>query len=161
MPGLCSPCESPLEIQSVADISFELEMAPLYPLIHPMLFEPHYLDTLVRDEPLLLGTILTIAARYSNVLADNRGAILHKKLCQWVRLQFMRVMDGDSAQRSISTVEALLLLSEWPMLPMNHQLEGSNEPESEEFLLLKPSLRYDAYSWTNIGPLATLLLLCL
>ncbi|TXT05103.1 uncharacterized protein COLE_06423 [Cutaneotrichosporon oleaginosum] len=130
---------------------FELEMAPLYPLIHPMLFEPHYLDTLVRDEALLLGTILTIAARYSNVLADNRGAILHKKLCQWVRLQFMRVMDGDSALRSISTVEALLLLSEWPMLPMNHQLEGNNEPETEEFLLLKPSLRYDAYSWSNIG----------
>ncbi len=130
-------------------------MAPLYPLIHPMLFEPHYLDTLVRDEPLLLGTILTIAARYSNVLADNRGAILHKKLCQWVRLQFMRVMDGDSALRSISTVEALLLLSEWPMLPMNHQLEGSNEPETEEFLLLKPSLRYDAYSWSNIGGYAS------
>lgn len=126
-------------------------MAPLYPLIHPMLFEPHYLDTLVRDEPLVLGTILTIAARYSNVLADNRGATLHKKLCQWVRLQFMRVMDGDSALRSISTVEALLLLSEWPMLPMNHQLEGNNEPETEEFLLLKPSLRYDAYSWSNIG----------
>ncbi|BEJ10583.1 hypothetical protein CspHIS471_0100050 [Cutaneotrichosporon sp. HIS471] len=130
---------------------FEVEMAPLYPLIHPTLFEQHYLDTLVRDEPLLLGTILTIAARYSNVLVDNRGAILHKKLCQWVRLQFMRVMDGDSALRSISTVEALLLLSEWPMLPMNHQLEDNTEPETEEFLLLKPSLRYDAYSWSNIG----------
>ncbi|GMK59739.1 hypothetical protein CspeluHIS016_0803450 [Cutaneotrichosporon spelunceum] len=130
---------------------FELEMAPLYPLIHPMLFQPHYLDTLVRDEPLLLGAILTIAARYSNVLADNRGAVLHKRLCQWVRLQFMLVMDGESTLRSISTVEALLLLSEWPMLPMSHQLEGNDEPETEEFLLLKPSLRYDAYSWGNIG----------
>ncbi|BEJ01315.1 hypothetical protein CcaverHIS631_0511720 [Cutaneotrichosporon cavernicola] len=130
---------------------FEVEMAPLYPLIHPTLFEQHYLDTLVRDEPLLLGTILTIAARYSNVLVDNRGAILHKVICQWVRLQFMRVMDGDSALRSISTVEALLLLSEWPMLPMTHQLEDNSEPETEEFLLLKPSLRYDAYSWSNIG----------
>lgn len=126
-------------------------MAALFPLIHPMLFEPYYLATLVRDESLLLGTMLTIAARYSNVLADRRGAVLHVELSQWVRLQLMRVMDGDPALRSICTVEALLLLSEWPMLPMRSGDADSPDPESEELLLLKPSIRYDAYAWSNIG----------
>lgn len=128
-------------------------MAPLYPLIHPTVFEPQYHQTLVKQEGLLLGAIVAIAARYSNIMPGNRGQVIHGKLSQWVRHRILGVLNGDPALRNISTIEALLLLSEWPMLPMpnepDHE-EGDN-PTPEEASLLKPSIQYDAYSWTMIG----------
>lgn len=128
-------------------------MAPLYPIIHPMLFEASYLETLVKQESILLGSILVIAARYSNVLANDRGAHVHERLAQWVRFQLLGVMDGDPSLRSISTVEALLLLSEWPMVPMSKPEDNhyGDDNALDEAVLLRPSLRYDAYAWTNIG----------
>ncbi|KAL1405715.1 hypothetical protein Q8F55_007385 [Vanrija albida] len=132
---------------------FELEMAPLYPIIHPMLFEASYLETLVKQESILLGSILVIAARYSNILANDRGAHVHQQLAQWVRFQLLGVMDGDPSLRSISTVEALLLLSEWPMVPMPRaeDRDYGDDNAADEAVLLKPSLRYEAFAWTNIG----------
>ncbi|TXT08898.1 hypothetical protein VHUM_03026 [Vanrija humicola] len=153
MPGPCFPCTSTPH-GPVADCSsFELSMAPLYPIIHPMLFEASYLETLVKQESILLGSILVIAARYSNVLANDRGALVHEKLSTWVRFQLLAVMDGDPSLRSISTVEALLLLSEWPMVPMTktEDRDYGDDSRVEEAVLLRPSLRYDAYAWTNIG----------
>lgn len=131
--------------------SFELEMAPLYPLLHPSLFEAYNLEVLVKSESLLLGSIIVIAARYSKILADSRGDIVHRKMSQWVRMSILDVMAGEPSLRSVSSVEALLLLSEWPMLPRQQGQDSSCDPPSEEASLLKPSLRYDAYSWTHIG----------
>jgi len=139
-------------IDTMLTPSFELEMAPLYPLLHPSVFEPHYLETLIKGESLLLASIIVIAARYSKILADNRGDAVHRKLSQWVRQRILAIVDGEPSLRTISSVEALLLLSEWPMLPMSRAgADSSCDPMSEEALLLKPSLRYDAYSWAYIG----------
>lgn len=124
-------------------------MAPLYPLLHPNVFEPRYLPSLVRSESLLLGTIIVIAARYSRVLPEGRGPAIHTQLAQWVRLGLLSVLDGDPSVRNISSVEALLLLSEWPIVSMPGTREHTEG--SEQSRLLQPSLRYDSYSWANIG----------
>lgn len=128
-------------------------MAPLYSLLHVSIFEPQYLEALVKSESLLLGSIIVIASRYSNVIADNRGMVVHNKLSQWIRQRILGFLDGDPLLRTISTVEALLLLSEWPMAPLTpfSDQEQANDPMSEEASLLKPSARYDATSWTYIG----------
>lgn len=131
--------------------SFELHMAPLFPLIHPRVLEQEYLSTLVTEESLLLGAIIGIASRYANVLERERAAQIHSKVAQWVRAEITALMDGDLELRSTSTVEALLLLSEWPMLPASRKHKALDEPDSEEARLLRPSLRYDAYCWSNIG----------
>ncbi|BEJ13003.1 hypothetical protein CspHIS471_0301770 [Cutaneotrichosporon sp. HIS471] len=130
---------------------FEMHMAPLFPLIHPRVLEPAYLPTLVADEALLLGAIVGIASRYANVLEPDRAAEIHAVVSPWVRAEITSLMDGDLELRSASTVEALLLLSEWPLLPATRKRRSREEPDSEEARLLRPSLRYDAYCWSNIG----------
>jgi hypothetical protein len=134
---------------------FEIRMAPLFPLIHPRVLEPAYLPTLVADEALLLGAIVGIASRYANVLEPARAAQIHNVVSQWVRAEITSLLDGDLELRSTSTVEALLLLSEWPLLPAPRKRRSRDEPDSEEANLLRPSLRYDAYCWSNIGESAT------
>ncbi|GMK57798.1 hypothetical protein CspeluHIS016_0406320 [Cutaneotrichosporon spelunceum] len=130
---------------------FEIRMAPLFPLIHPRILEPAYLPTLIADEALLLGAIVGIASRYANVLEPERAAQIHAVVSQWVRAELTSLMDGDLELRTASTVEALLLLSEWPLLPATRKRRSREEPDSEEARLLRPSLRYDAYCWSNIG----------
>lgn len=135
-----------------ADSSFVLRMSPLYPLVHPHVFDASYLDTLVQDEGLLLGAIIAIAARYSDVLTKGRAHRIHADVSQWVRAEISRLMDGDLTLRTVSTVEALLLLSEWPMLTdFSRRRKAAAEPDSEEARLLQPSQQYDAYCWTSIG----------
>jgi hypothetical protein len=124
-------------------------MAPLYPLLHPAIFATDYLDALVRSESLLLGAIIVIASRYSNVLDPTRASTIHVEVAKWVRSEFAALIDGDATLRTVSTVEALLLLSEWPMLPLRERQRAG--PDSEEARLLRPSLRFDAYCWGNIG----------
>lgn len=73
-------------------------------------------------------------------------------------------MDGDARLRHISSVEALLLLSEWPMLPEREEGEdgeqGSREGRGEmsedgeersDPSLVQISNRYDSVSWGYIG----------
>lgn len=136
--------------EALANHSFELEIAPLYPLLHPVLFETQHLASLIHNESFLLAVIVAIAARYSTILANNRGPIVHRKLSKWIRQRLLDVFDGDPALRCISTVEALLLLTEWPLAPKT-SASGRTDGASEEARLLSPSLRYDASSWTNIG----------
>ncbi|KAL1404828.1 hypothetical protein Q8F55_008438 [Vanrija albida] len=131
---------------------FVLRMSPLYPLVHPHVFGSSYLDTLVQDEGLLLGSIIAIASRYSDVLTKGRAHRIHADVSQWVRSEISRLMDGDLSLRTVSTVEALLLLSEWPMLTdFSRRRKAAAEPDSEEARLLQPSQQYDAYCWTSIG----------
>lgn len=135
------------------DGSFESDMAPLYPLIHPAVLDAKHHEALVRQESLLLAAIVVIAARYSTALPSDRGREIHQRLSHWVRHRILGVLNGDPTLRNVSTVEALLLLCEWPMLPMPNEpdFDQNEDPASEEASLLKPSLQYDAYSWTMIG----------
>lgn len=134
-------------------ISFELEMAPLYPVVLPEIFDPSYAYTLVNEEDLLLGAMVTISSRYSEILLPERATQVHRKVAEWVRTQITCLLDGNDSLRKISSVEALLLLSEWPMLPVQRtkRQRSGDLAQSEEANLLKPSVQYDAYCWTNVG----------
>ncbi|KAL8278001.1 hypothetical protein RQP46_009633 [Phenoliferia psychrophenolica] len=147
---------------------FQLEMAPLYPLLTPTIFLPHHLPILTSTESLLLLSIVSISARYSPLLtnAEGRGGEIHLKLAERIRAALGRIMDGDANLRHISSVEALLLLSEWPLLPKpeetgragRKETEGSSTSESGESeegrgegSLVQVSNRYDSVSWGYIG----------
>ncbi|WWC94409.1 hypothetical protein V866_001251 [Kwoniella sp. B9012] len=133
---------------------FEVEMSPLYPVYPKEIFSPTYLNDLVAKESFSLGAMLAIAARYSVLLVDGRDEEVHIALSRWLREQMLYLMDGDTSLRSISTVEALLVLSEWPLLPLSRGKEHDESASNDEYdstHLLLPSLRYDQHSWSQIG----------
>lgn len=136
-------------------------MAPLYPLLTPTMFLPAHLAVLTTTESILLLTLVSISARYSPLLT-HRGASIHAQLAARIREQLGAIMDGDAALRHVSSVEALLLLSEWPLLPRQEERrKGKGVADDEEgrgeTTLVQVSNRYDSVSWGYIG---TLCLLC-
>lgn len=128
--------------------SFELEMSPLYPILPPQIFRADRLPWMIKREPVLLGVIIAIASRYSLILHVSRATHLHRTISSWVRKQLLRSLDGSPSVRHVSTIEALLLMSEWPLAEMDSEDVQALDDEPDP---LRPSIRYDAYSWNHIG----------
>lgn len=134
-------------------------MNPLYPLLSPNVFAPEHLSELCSTESFLLLAILAIAARYStNVLEPSRAAQLHRSLSLLIRAEVVFVLDGSAVMRHVSTVEALLLLVEWPTVPIEHGRTGAGNAGGRAgggadaiVEMLRPSTQYDASSWSQIG----------
>lgn len=129
-------------------------MAPLYPLLPPEIFSPSHLPVLTSTESTLLCAMITIAARYSSILARPRSNQIHGLCANYIRQQLIYLHEGAPSSRNISSVEALLLLTEWPSIPLVHGARGraAEEEASEEVTeLLKASSQYDSMSWTYIG----------
>lgn len=147
-------------------------MAPLYPLLPPEIFSSAHLPVLTSTESLLLCAMITIAARYSSVLPRARSDTIHIHCANFIRQELIYLHEGSPAARQISSVEALLLLTEWPSIPLVHVTKGQvrNEDgaggvgaagkssggkgvdaETEATELLKASSQYDSMSWTYIG----------
>lgn len=130
-------------------------MSPLYPLLSPNVFAPDHLPSLCSTESFLLLAILSIAARYStNILDPARAAHLHTALSYLIRAEQVFILDGSTALRHVSTVEALLLLVEWPTVPIQHGRTGAagDKPGNDAIVdILRPSNQYDASSWSLIG----------
>lgn len=135
-------------------------MSPLYPLLPPDVFSPSHLPVLTSSESLLLCAMVTIAARYSSVLPLPRSATIHTYCANYLRQELIYLIEGSSASRHISSVETLLLLTEWPSVPLVHGARGAaaaaaaeegKEDQQEVSQLLKTSAAYDAMSWTYIG----------
>lgn len=120
------------EAMSYIDYYYEY-LAPLTPVVTPDFCQMDSLPTLLRDEPLLTVTILTISSRYKKLPGpggQTRSFMIHDRL--WSRLQSMisRMFfsqesfgsgvhgNGSSAidqgrLRTLGTIESLLLLSEF------------------------------------------------
>ncbi|KAI5478696.1 hypothetical protein MNV49_004723 [Pseudohyphozyma bogoriensis] len=132
-------------------IYFETEMAPLYPLLCPQTFLPSHLPTLTTVDSLLLGAILTIAARHSPLLLTS----LRLGLSNWICGLLIKLLNGSPKLRGVGGVEALLLLAEWPSLMEEEDYElgkgEEGEGEDEVKAFLKPSNQYDSMSWSYIG----------
>ncbi|KAL2800682.1 hypothetical protein BJX66DRAFT_321619 [Aspergillus keveii] len=89
---------------------------------------------LVTQEPVLCCTILMIAARYHTLpgpAGASRGFYIHNRLWQHCQHLILRIMLGQeklskAKTRHISTIEALLLLSEWYPLALHfpHETDG-------------------------------------
>ncbi|GAA5854495.1 hypothetical protein JCM8547_004863 [Rhodosporidiobolus lusitaniae] len=151
---------------------FQDHMSPLYPLLSPRIFSVSHLPFLTSRESLLLAAMITISARYSALPSPARARAIHHEVADYINSELIGLLDGSGELRHISSVEALLLLTEWP--PIAHGRErgrkrrgwgnsdrGDNnnmgEGQSEENLmedaeqLLKTSAQYDGMSWSFIG----------
>jgi len=123
-------------------------MVPLYPLLLDYLLAPSYFPALTSSESFLLGCILAISARYSTLLVGSRHQTVQKDTAEWVGQQLSRLMSGAASMRNIASVEALLLLSEWPLSPMPDEEDIESQSEND---YLEASLWYDRFTWTSIG----------
>ena len=101
--------------------------------------------------------MITIAARYSPVLPRARSDTIHVHCANYIRQELIYLHEGSPAARQIASVEALLLLTEWPSIPLVHVTGNGGgvrdtPPESEAPTeLLKASAQYDSMSWTYLG----------
>ena len=100
-------------------------MIPLSPILSGYFALPSAQQDLVNNEPLLVMTILTIAARYCPLGAASRAVYLHGRFWQFTQGLLGRVIWGQDrgtgrkreketkGLRGLGTVEALLLWTEW------------------------------------------------
>jgi hypothetical protein len=139
-------------------------MSPLYPLLSPLTFAPSHLPHLTSTESLLLASMITISARYSALPSPSRARAIHKAVADYIRDELIGLLDGSGELRHISSVEALLLLTEWP--PVADRRKGksrrraghdfdddANGGADEAAELLRTSTQYDGMSWSFIGEL--------
>src|ERR1700761_7497538 len=96
-------------------------MSPLSPVVDDFYAHPGNYTTLVKEEPVLCATILTLSSRYHLLSGDgwlSRSYFLHNRLWRYCQSLLQRVMWGQekgatSATRGLGTVEGLLLMAEW------------------------------------------------
>lgn len=147
-------------------------MSPLYPLLSPLTFSPSHLPHLTSTESLLLASMITISARYSALPSPARARAIHKSVADYIRDELIGLLDGSGELRHISSVEALLLLTEWP--PVADRRKGKNKRRGDRYggdveedapngsadeaaELLRTSTQYDGMSWSFIGTSSSLL----
>ena len=171
------------------DLFFK-HMCPLSPIISDF-YESHANHRqLLTEEPVLCCTILAISSRYHilpGIGGVSRSTIIHDRLWQYCQDLLTRTMFGQEKgsspkTRSIGTVEALLLISEWhprslhfppdthgwdsnPILnyPAQHN-NGSGQHHRSEISaadqwlndVIEPARRSDRMSWMLLGSAVTL-----
>ncbi|KAM0788743.1 hypothetical protein ACM66B_002835 [Microbotryomycetes sp. NB124-2] len=152
------PIVSGLLTQSEAEYLFkyfETSISPLYPLLAPEIFSSSHLPTLTSSESLLLCAMVAIASRYNDKLDRARADAIHVSIANFIRQELVYLHEGSPVSRNIGSVDALLLLTEWPCIPLEHIMrsaEAKSESGNEEAAeLLKTSAQYDSMSWTYIG----------
>lgn len=157
-------------------------MGPLTPIIDSFYGDHanHYF--LVVREPILCCMILTISSRY-HVLpvpgGESRGFLIHQRLYEHFQHLYLRVMLGQekgskAKTRTLGTIEALLLLTEWQprglhvppaadgwdsdvMFTMkDHRDETEpavDNPSRGRWLedVINPARRFDRMSWMALG----------
>ncbi|GAA5930045.1 hypothetical protein JCM10213_002852 [Rhodosporidiobolus nylandii] len=158
---------------------FQERMSPLYPLLSPRIFSSNHLPSLTSRESLLLASMITIASRYSALPTPSRARAIHQAVADYIRDELVGLLDGSGELRHISSVEALLLLTEWPPIAGGRARWGrsggsrgrrsgwggsglAEEEEKDEEgaearsvedaeALLQSSAVYDGMSWSFIG----------
>ncbi|BGP47112.1 zinc finger transcriptional activator [Rhodotorula kratochvilovae] len=160
---------------------FETQLAPLYPLLSPRIFTASHLPLLTSRESLLLASMITISARYSSLPTAPRARAIHSSVADYIRDELIGLLDGSGELRHISSVEALLLLTEWPPITGGRSAngrggqsrlgkrkrgwgggaggdgdesaegEGSGDGVEDAEALLRSSAQYDGMSWSFIG----------
>jgi len=111
-------------LTSMCACSFEHHMAPLYPILSPRIFTAPHLPLLTSRESLLLASMITISARYSSLPSAPRARAIHSSVADYIRDELIGLLDGSGELRHISSVEALLLLTEWPPITDGRSAHG-------------------------------------
>lgn len=155
-------------------------MSCLSPILTDFYANHRYHYWLISREPVLCSTILMISSRY-HVLpgagGESRNFFIHHRLwshCQklTMRLIFGQEKSTKSKVRSLGTVEALLLMSEWhpralhfppetdgwdddliPEAPRTHDNNDSNPAPGNRGVedIIEPARRSDQMSWMLLG----------
>ncbi|WEW54851.1 hypothetical protein PRK78_000277 [Emydomyces testavorans] len=175
------------EAVTYVDLFFK-NMASLSPILSNFYsyHRNHY--WLITQEPVLCCTILMISSRYHTlpgVGGASRAFFIHQRLWQHCQHLIMRVMLGQekgskAKTRTIGTIEALLLMSEWHprslhfppesdgwdsdlmMSPPEHHLSATSPDMSvsapNRWLedVIEPARRSDRMSWMLLGSGLTL-----
>jgi len=161
---------------------FFQEIAPLSPVLTDFFqnHANHY--TLVTQEPLLCCVILTISSRYHNlpgVGGVSRGYHIHDRLWSHCQHMLIRIVLGQEKSskartRTLGTIEALLLLTEWHPRALHfpppadgwdsdlmltavderdEDPHGPEPPSRGRWLedVINPAKRSDRMSWMLIG----------
>ncbi|KAJ5316901.1 hypothetical protein N7508_001409 [Penicillium antarcticum] len=164
------------EAVTFIDLFFK-NMSCLSPILTDFYANHRYHYWLITREPVLCCTILMISSRY-HVLpgagGESRNFFIHHRLwlhCQQLtmRLIFGQEKATKSKIRSLGTVEALLLMSEWhprslhfppdtdgwdddliPPAPVTHE---QNDQPANRWLedMIEPARRSDQMSWMLLG----------
>ncbi|KAJ4983257.1 Transcriptional activator ARO80 [Stagonosporopsis vannaccii] len=121
---------------------FYAYLSPLTPIVVPDYRDHAYHGKLLKEEPMLVITLLTIASRYSqpsghtNAGAASRAYLIHEKLWKYLQGMIDRMIFGQEqfgggfcgagqqpgsdvnplsrkGLRTLGTVESLMLLTEW------------------------------------------------
>lgn len=184
---LCRIVSSPQS--SIANIDlvtrFFQNIAILSPLASALSEEACKQRAFILGEPLLCSTILTISTRY-HVLPGMSGAsraeFLHKRLWNVAQSLIQRITFGQdkfpSSSRSLGSIKALLLLTEWFPRALHFPPEnegwdaslaaaidddesyGHDQSRSEQVRwreeVYEPAQRSDRMSWMLLGLAATL-----
>ncbi|CAG7922082.1 unnamed protein product [Penicillium olsonii] len=159
---------------------FYKNMSCLSPILTDFYANHRYHYWLITREPVLCCTILMISSRY-HVLpgagGESRNFFIHHRLWQHCQQLTMRLIFGQekstkSKVRSLGTVEALLLISEWhprslhfppetdgwdddliPTAPRNHEANESNSAPTNHWVedMIEPARRSDQMSWMLLG----------
>ncbi|CAI7578183.1 unnamed protein product [Penicillium viridicatum] len=141
------------------DLFFE-NMAPLSPILTDFFASHKNQYYLVTQEPMLCYTILMISSRYHTlpgVGGYSRSFFIHHRLWQHCQHLLLRITLGQekiskAKTRTIGSIEALLLMSEWH--PRALQFPPEADGWDSDFLLTNPDIR-DPPSLTEDVPVSS------
>ncbi|WWC86561.1 uncharacterized protein L201_001438 [Kwoniella dendrophila CBS 6074] len=128
----------------------------MLPLVPIQLFQPENFSFLLQ-EPLLLAAMICTASRYMdmgdsfNPVEPRRSKIVQNKITSWLRERIGYIAMGETSSRTIGTVEALLILSEWPPRALLLSDTSINVAPNFNKRPVNPCKVYDDLSWTMIG----------
>ncbi|GMK54780.1 hypothetical protein CspeluHIS016_0113660 [Cutaneotrichosporon spelunceum] len=121
---------------------------PCHPVVSAELFDD---AAALLQEPILVGAIVCVAARYADlgpsfeVREQSRAHVVQARIVEWLLGRIARLVMGSSAMRTIGTVEALLILSEWP--PRSMLVEDCVGPACPS----SACKHQDDVAWTNVA----------
>ena len=177
------------EAITYVDLFFK-HMCPLSPIISHFYGEHRNQRLLLNEDPTLCCTILMISSRYyilPGVGGISRGYIIHDRLWKHCQHLITRTLFGqdkglDPKTRSIGTIEALLLISEWHPRSLHFPPDDdgwdsnlvetaggegdedtNGQPQSSSLAssrwledVIEPARRSDRMSWMLLGSAMTL-----
>lgn len=162
-----------LKILKLKALRFFQNLSPLSPILTNYYADHRNHSLLLLREPLLCSTILMISTRYHTlpgIGSQSRSRFTHRELWNYTQRLIQRVILGQekgpsNTLRSVGSIEAFLLMSEWypqaiQFAPENYgwdselvmTSEQSNLP-SKSWLedIIEPTKRSDRMSWMLLG----------
>lgn len=150
---------------------FFLTLSPLSAIPDTYYAEHKNQKYLYQHEPLLCVVMLMISSRYNSLPGQSqvRSVVLHDRLwmhAQNLIFQLMLGSDSDRELRTIGTIQALLLITDWHPrslhFPANDRMERHGEvtskvsSQSQHPRMFKAAQCSDRMSWTFLGLAVTL-----